>query len=53
MRSSCGKTGLGAGAYFRNRNYTSSRHYYLTFFWITQDGDSARKLRSLSSNVSC
>jgi uncharacterized protein (TIGR00288 family) len=33
-----------AGAYFRNRDYISARHYYLAFFWITQEGDFAWEL---------
>ncbi len=33
-----------AGASFRNRDYISARHYYLTFFWITQEGDFAWEL---------
>jgi uncharacterized protein (TIGR00288 family) len=33
-----------AGAYFRNRDYISARHYYLSFFWITQEGDFAWEL---------
>src|SRR5262245_50606886 len=33
-----------AGAYFRNRDYISARHYYLAFFWIAQEGDFAWEL---------
>jgi len=33
-----------AGAYFRNRDYISARHYYLAFFWVTQEGDFAWEL---------
>ncbi len=33
-----------AGAFFRNRDYISARHYYLAFFWITQEGDFAWEL---------
>ena len=33
-----------AGASFRNRDYISARHYYLAFFWITQEGDFAWEL---------
>jgi uncharacterized protein (TIGR00288 family) len=33
-----------AGAYFRNRDYINARHYYLAFFWITQEGDFAWEL---------
>src|SRR5262249_29668014 len=33
-----------AAAYFRNRDYISARHYYLAFFWITQEGDFAWEL---------
>jgi uncharacterized protein (TIGR00288 family) len=33
-----------AGAYFRNRDYISARHYYLAFFSVTQEGDFAWEL---------
>jgi hypothetical protein len=33
-----------AGAYFRNRDYISARQYYLSFFWIAQEGDFAWEL---------
>ncbi|MGH9769109.1 MAG: NYN domain-containing protein [Blastocatellia bacterium] len=33
-----------AGAFFRNRDYISARHYYLAFFWITREGDFAWEL---------
>jgi uncharacterized protein (TIGR00288 family) len=33
-----------AGAYFRNRDYISARHYYLAFFSVAQEGDFAWEL---------
>lgn len=33
-----------AGACFRNRDYILSRQYYLTFFWIAQEGEFAWEL---------
>src|SRR5215813_1333573 len=33
-----------AGAYFRNRDYISARHFYLAFFSVTQEGDFAWEL---------
>ncbi len=33
-----------AGVSFRNRDYIAARNYYLTFFWIAQEGDYAWEL---------
>ncbi len=33
-----------AGVSFRNRDYIAARSYYLTFFWIAQEGDYAWEL---------
>lgn len=33
-----------AGVFFRSRDYTTARKYYLAFFWIAQEGDFAWEL---------